>query len=90
MRSALLATYHQELEKCSPQETWAGDLHLRSAPYPILGNVAHQHQAAELSEALVLAITNVVQRWWSDVDARFPERMPVDPMEERLLQVSKI
>lgn len=89
-RSTLLATYHQELEKCSPQETWDGDLHLSSTPYPILGHVAHQRQAAQLSEALVLAITDIVQRWWSDADAHFPERMPIDPMEEKLLQVSHI
>ncbi|KAJ5212483.1 uncharacterized protein N7498_004129 [Penicillium cinerascens] len=85
-RSALLEQYHRELEKCSPRETWAGDAHQKSAPYPILGSVGHQRQLADLSEALVLAITDIVQRWWSDVDARFPERMPIDPVEEKLLQ----
>ncbi|CAG8909806.1 unnamed protein product [Penicillium egyptiacum] len=87
-RTALLKKYHQELEKCSPRETWVGDAHQKSAPYPILANEAHQHQLAELSEAVVLAITDIVERWWSDVGARFPERMPIEPVEEQLLQVS--
>ncbi|KAH1819186.1 hypothetical protein KXX35_002341 [Aspergillus fumigatus] len=85
-RSALLEKYHRELEKCSPRDTWVADAHQKSAPYPILGNEAHQRQLADLSEALVLAITNIVQRWWSDVHARFPERMPIDPLEEKLLR----
>jgi hypothetical protein len=87
-RSALLEKYHRELEKCSPRDTWVADAHQKSAPYPILGNEAHQRQLADLSEALVLAITDIVQRWWSDVHARFPERMPIDPLEEKLLRVS--
>ncbi|KAJ5773681.1 hypothetical protein N7457_008577 [Penicillium paradoxum] len=85
-RSALLEKYHAELEKCSPRETWAGDAHQKSVPYPVLGNEAHQRQLAELSEALVLAITDIVERWWSDEKACFPERMPLEPVEERLLQ----
>jgi hypothetical protein len=87
-RSVLLNRYHQELEKYSPRETWVGDAHRKSAPYPVLGSKAHQRQLSELSEALVLAITDIVERWWSDAEARFPERMPIDPMEEKLLQVS--
>ncbi|KAJ5144998.1 hypothetical protein N7448_002390 [Penicillium atrosanguineum] len=40
----------------------------------------------ELGQALVLAVTDIVERWWSDVGARFPERMPIEPVEEQLLQ----
>jgi hypothetical protein len=87
-RSALLKKYHHELEKCSPRETWVGDAHQKSAPYPILGNEDHQRQLAELSQALVLAITDIVERWWSDAGAGFPKRMPIEPVEEQLLQVS--
>jgi hypothetical protein len=88
-RSALLEKYHHELEECSPRETWIGDAHQKSAPYPILGSEAHQRQLTELSQALVLAITDIVERWCSDVEARFPERMPIEPVEEQLLQVSR-
>lgn len=87
-RTAFLDEYHRELEKCSPRETWAGDAHLRAVPYPVLCNKAHQRQLAELSEALVLAVTDIVERWWSDSEARFPERMPLQPVEEKLLRVS--
>lgn len=87
-RSALLEKYRLELEKCSPRETWPGDSHHKSVPYPVLCNESHQRQLSELSEALVLAITDIVERWWSDAEARFPERMPVEPTEAKLLQVS--
>ncbi|KAL4925440.1 uncharacterized protein BDV17DRAFT_185170 [Aspergillus undulatus] len=87
-RSPLLERYHLELEKCSPRETWAGDAHQKSVPYPVLVTEAHQRQLAELSEALVLAITDIVERWWSDDEARFPERMQLEPAEEKLLRVS--
>lgn len=86
-RSTLLEKYHSELEKCSPRETWAGDAHKKSVPYPVLGTEKHQLQLSELSEALVLAITDIVERWWSDTDSRFPDRVPVEPVEEKLLKV---
>ncbi|CAG8242182.1 unnamed protein product [Penicillium salamii] len=86
IRSALLEKYHHELEQCSPRETWVGDAHQKSTPYPILGSEVHQIQLQDLSEALVIAITDIVERWWVDTSARFPERMPIEPMEERLLQ----
>lgn len=88
IRSALLEKYHHELEQCSPRETWVGDAHQKSTPYPILGSEVHQIQLQDLSEALVIAITDIVERWWVDTSARFPERMPIEPMEERLLQVN--
>jgi hypothetical protein len=37
---------------------------------------------------LTLAITDVVQRWWTDDTARFPQRMPLPKEEEKLLQAS--
>lgn len=61
---------HRELDKCSPRETWAGDAHQKSAPYPIDGNVAHQRHLADLSEPLVLAITDIVRRWWGATDPK--------------------
>lgn len=41
----------------------------------------------DLHEALVTAITDIVRRWWSDVDRRFPQRMPLKAEEEELLKV---
>jgi hypothetical protein len=40
-----------------------------------------------LHEALVEALKNIVPRWFSDVEARFPERMPLEKDEEELLKV---
>ncbi|KAK2591280.1 hypothetical protein QQS21_011032 [Conoideocrella luteorostrata] len=46
----------------------------------------HQQQLAELHEALTIAVTDIVRRWWTDNTARYPERMPLDSQEEELLQ----
>ncbi|KAJ9316144.1 hypothetical protein C8Q69DRAFT_410191 [Paecilomyces variotii] len=85
-RLNLVDQYHSELLKISPRETWSGDAHLKSVPYPILGTEIHQRQLSTLSDALVLAITDIVERWWTDPAARFPERMPIEPVEEELLR----
>lgn len=86
-RLNLVDQYHSELQKISPRETWSGDAHLKSVPYPILGTEIHQQQLTTLSDALVLAITDIVERWWTDPVARFPERMPIEPVEQELLIV---
>ncbi|KAJ6486947.1 hypothetical protein C8R45DRAFT_996565 [Mycena sanguinolenta] len=39
-----------------------------------------------IHDALVLAITSIVERWWTDAEANFPQRMPLEPAEEALLQ----
>ncbi|KAJ9301140.1 hypothetical protein DTO271G3_1275 [Paecilomyces variotii] len=85
-RLNLVDQYHSELLKISPRETWSGDAHLKSVPYPILGTEIHQQQLSTLSDALVLAITDIVERWWTDSAACFPERMPIEPVEEELLR----
>ena len=38
-------------------------------------------------EALALALSNIVQRWFTDKEAAFPTRMPLEPHEEDLLLV---
>ncbi|KZL80922.1 hypothetical protein CI238_06647 [Colletotrichum incanum] len=40
----------------------------------------------DLHNALTIAVIDIVQRWWTDEDARFPERMPLEPKEEELLK----
>jgi hypothetical protein len=50
----------------------------------------HDRNLRELHEALVLAITNIVERWWTDIDAKLPQRMPLEPQEEDLLRVNSI
>jgi hypothetical protein len=44
----------------------------------------------DLHEALTIAISDIVDRWWSDEDARLWEQMPLKKDEENLLKVSDI
>jgi hypothetical protein len=49
----------------------------------------HDRNIQELNEALVLAIANIVERWWTDIDAKLPQRMPLEH-QEGLLRVNSI
>ncbi|KAE8352569.1 Clavaminate synthase-like protein [Aspergillus coremiiformis] len=87
------ATYSQDQEAletsllglCSGS-AWHKSSRSACSPRPVLVTSAHQRQWRALNEALVLAITDIVERWWSDPAARLPERMPLDPEEEELLR----
>ncbi|KAF2968953.1 hypothetical protein GQX73_g4597 [Xylaria multiplex] len=81
------------LLKC-PAHLWPKSSYRAVCPHPILVAEDHRRQVMELSEALTTAITDIVDRWWSDPQARFFERMPLKREEEDLLrwledQVSK-
>ncbi|KAI1436163.1 hypothetical protein GGR50DRAFT_260275 [Xylaria sp. CBS 124048] len=69
-----------------PAELWHHNSYRAICPRPILVRKHHHRQLEALSEALVIAITDIVKRWWIDKDARFFERMPLEPEEEELLQ----
>ncbi|KAJ6134841.1 hypothetical protein N7512_000001, partial [Penicillium capsulatum] len=84
-RECLEDALHTSLVKVCPADTWTG-CHLSSSPYPIMMQSHHQSQLQKLNEILVKAITDIVSRWWSDESARFPERMPLQPLEEKLLR----
>lgn len=75
------------LLKLCRAETWHKGSYTHGCPRPILITKHHQRQLEELHEALTLAITDIVQRWWTDDTARFPQRMPLPTQEEELLQV---
>ncbi|KAJ6502253.1 hypothetical protein C8R45DRAFT_1060570 [Mycena sanguinolenta] len=78
------------LEVSCQRSTWPKDSHFACSPHPIL--ITSQHDAAvrDIHEALTLAITSIVQRWWTDTEANFPQRMPLEPGEEALLQKKSI
>ncbi|TWU71399.1 hypothetical protein ED733_002807 [Metarhizium rileyi] len=86
-------TYTQEhealqsslLKRC-PNHLWPKGSHKSACPRPILITKHNQAQIAELHEALTAAITDIVQRWWTDGKSRFPQRMPLTKKEEDLLQ----
>lgn len=87
-RQLLRDTLHSGLEKTCPASTWSGSCHIASCPYPLLIDNKHQLELVNLNKALVKAIDDIIGRWWKDVSAKFPERMPLQPVEERLLRVS--
>ncbi|XRM45636.1 hypothetical protein ABZX51_008715 [Aspergillus tubingensis] len=73
------------LQFCSA-ESWNNSSRSAFMPRPILVSSEHQRQWKELNNALVSAITDIVERWWTDSVSRFPERMPLEPAEEGLLR----
>jgi len=75
------------LNKC-PAHLWPKDSYKAACPMPILISKNHQQQLKTLQEALTIAIVDIVDRWWTDRDARFPERMPLEKQEEELLKVN--
>ena len=74
------------ISKC-PGNLWPNDSYRAACAIPILINKAHKSQLQNLHEALTIALNDIVCRWWSDRDARFPDRMPLEKEEEDLLKV---
>lgn len=66
---------------------WPFDTHCKGCPYPIVVSESRLHDLETLHTLLTIAITNIVERWWTDADARFPQRMPLEEYEEDLLKV---
>ena len=77
----------ESLLRFSSANSWHESALKAFIPWPILVPFVHQRQFKELNDALVSAITDIVERWWTDSKARFPERMPLEPAEEDLLRV---
>ncbi|KAF4336264.1 multidrug transporter [Fusarium beomiforme] len=80
------AQFQESLLKLCPANLWPGASYTTGCPRPVLVGRHHQQQLQYLHEALTVAITDVVERWWSDGDARFPARMPLEEKEEELLK----
>jgi len=82
------AQLQESVLKLCPANLWHNGSYASGCPRPVLVGEHHQQQMQDLHAALTAAITDIVQRWWSDTEARFPERMPLEAREEELLQVS--
>lgn len=78
-----------QLMRLCPPRLWPHASYNNSCPRPILVNLRHEMILRELNTALTLSLTDIVDRWWSDKAAKFPQRMPLEPIEEGLLKVSK-
>ncbi|GFF23882.1 hypothetical protein IFM61606_08971 [Aspergillus udagawae] len=56
------------------------------SPHPILTDKSFLLLMRYTHDALVKAVINIVDRWWSDTDANFPARMPLEAPVEAALQ----
>ncbi|KAI9646634.1 hypothetical protein NHQ30_004630 [Ciborinia camelliae] len=83
-------SFQNSLLKRCPAHLWPGGSYETACPRPILVHKRHQQQLENLHVALTVAITDIVERWWSDQDARFPVRMPLEEKEEDLLRWMEI
>ena len=72
----------------SSSPTWPYDTYRQGCSCPMLVPQSHVYGVEELHTLLTSAITNIVERWWIDKEARFPERMPLESYEEDILRVS--
>ncbi|KAM0145449.1 hypothetical protein ACHAPC_010535 [Botrytis cinerea] len=81
---------HEKFQNCllqrCPADLWPGGAYQTACPRPILVHERHQQHLRDLHDALTAAITDIVERWWTDQDACFPDRMPLEKQEEELLQ----
>ncbi|KAK2597432.1 hypothetical protein QQS21_005980 [Conoideocrella luteorostrata] len=73
------------LSKCAAH-LWHDGSYSAICPRPVLVGKHHLQRMEDIHEALTAAITDIVQRWWSDSDARLPIRMPLEPEEEEHLK----
>ncbi len=71
----------------SSSPTWIQDTHCQFSPFPIVVTKQKLQILDDLHDLLTTAIVNIVERWWTDKEARFPERMPIEQYEGDLLRV---
>lgn len=82
-----LQQFRKSLLKSCPK--WPRDHDKAGSPLPLLIPKELAEQFQTLGELLDRAITNIVERWWTDEQANFSERMPILPRQESLLRVSR-
>lgn len=80
--------YQRMLLMLCPAHIWPKGSLSNACPRPILVNSYHQRILSELHDALSIALTDIVHRWWTDQSAEFPRRLPLDSREAELLKVS--
>ncbi|XEV01776.1 hypothetical protein FSHL1_007063 [Fusarium sambucinum] len=58
----------------------------RLSPHPFILPMDFVSNLVTFHEALALALDNIIERWWKDQDADFPNRMSFEPRVESLLR----
>lgn len=76
--------YKSRLKRCS--SAWPSGSIDAGSPHPVLISQRHHEELQELHRSLNLAIEDIIERWWTDEEAQFPQRMPLEPQEEDILR----
>ena len=81
---------HDELQDIlhTLSPVWPHGFDVKACPHPFVVPPAQLWRLEKVHGLLSSAITNIVERWWTDVEARFPERMPLEKAEEETLKVT--
>ncbi|KAK7404147.1 hypothetical protein QQX98_010051 [Neonectria punicea] len=58
----------------------------RLNPHPAVLPMKFVENLERFHEALALALDDIINRWWTDEEADFPNRMPLEPRVETLLR----
>jgi hypothetical protein len=90
-RKSSLEIIHHALKESLPDQDVRPFLPLQRLSHsPVYVPIIHLQEVEAFQKALSKAITSIVDRWWSDEEARFPARMPVNPNEEEVLKVGNL
>ncbi|KAL8949752.1 MAG: hypothetical protein Q9222_004168 [Ikaeria aurantiellina] len=65
---------------------WPHAFDVKACPHPLIVPASYLSRTKLVHKLLSSAITNIVERWWSDEQAQFPQRMPLQRDEEELLK----
>ena len=82
-----LREFRKSLLKSSKRDQWPHQLDLVASPLPVLVPKQLTLFLDKLGDILGRAITSIVERWWSDLRANFPDQMPLPPLQEDILRV---
>ncbi|KAI4219789.1 MAG: hypothetical protein LQ349_008255, partial [Xanthoria aureola] len=65
---------------------WPHAFDIKACPHPLIVTQSQLFRLEKVHQLLSSAITNIIERWFSDGEARFPDRMPLEPLEEDTLK----
>ncbi|KAL3467836.1 hypothetical protein BJX64DRAFT_273817 [Aspergillus heterothallicus] len=60
------------------------------SPHPVLTDKSFLMRMRHTHDALVKSVVNIVDRWWTDTDANFPARLPLEKHVEEVLHICEI
>ncbi|KAL8942521.1 MAG: hypothetical protein Q9216_001622 [Gyalolechia sp. 2 TL-2023] len=81
-REAYYNELQDKLHLLSP--VWPHAFDVKACPHPLIVPQSQLFRLEKVHQLLSSAVTNIVERWWSDEGAHFPDRMPLEPHEEEI------